>query len=106
LGNSALKQEKIAPKDLQGRHGMDTIDKMGLRISGGKLRQVRLAKLLTRQELAELADLDESHLGALERDEVESSRVRTVRQLVKALEVSPDEILSLANPDSLGEAED
>jgi transcriptional regulator with XRE-family HTH domain len=79
---------------------------MGLRISGGKLRRVRLAKLLTRQELAELADLDESHLGALERDEVERSRVRTVRQLAKALEVSPDEILSPVNPDSLGEAED
>ncbi len=91
-------------KDLHDRHGMDTIDKMGIRISGGKLRQVRLAKLLTRQELAELADLDESHLGALERAEVESSRVRTVRQLAKALEVSPDEILSPANPDSLGEA--
>jgi transcriptional regulator with XRE-family HTH domain len=79
---------------------MDIIGKMTLTISGGKLRQVRLAKLLTRQELAELADLDESHLGALERDEVQNSRVRTVRQLAKALEVSPHEILS----DSLGEA--
>jgi transcriptional regulator with XRE-family HTH domain len=83
---------------------MDTmVDRMGLKISGGKLRQVRLAKLLTRQELAELAGLDESHLGALERGEVESSRVRTVRQLAKTLEVSPDEILSPVNPDSLGE---
>jgi transcriptional regulator with XRE-family HTH domain len=83
---------------------MTTIGSMTLRIDGGKLRQVRLTKLLTRDELAKVAGLDGSHLGAIERNEIASSRVRTVRQLARALEVSPDEILSPLNPDSLGEA--
>jgi transcriptional regulator with XRE-family HTH domain len=74
-----------------------------LRIDGGKLRQLRLTKLLTREELDEQAGLDESHLGVIERAEVRESRIRTVRRLAHALEVDANEFLAAENPDSLGE---
>ena len=81
----------------------DTVSDV-LRIQGEKLKALRLARLLTREELAERAGLDESHVGVIERGEVAGSRVKTVRMLARALEVSPDEFLDPQHsPDSRGE---
>ena len=80
---------------------LDTVPHM-LRIDGPRLRELRLRRLLTIAELAEIANLDESHIASVERGEVETSRTRTIKKLANALEVPPDEILSSANPNHIG----
>ena len=81
---------------------LDTVPHM-LRIDGPKVREARLRRLLTIEELSRLARLNQSHLGMIERSRGRKVQIRTVRKLAKALEVDPDEILSPASPDGIGE---
>jgi transcriptional regulator with XRE-family HTH domain len=70
-----------------------------LRLDGGKVREARLRKLLTLEELSKLASMNQSHLGELERAEgPRQVRVRTIRKLARALDVRPNDILSPRQP--------
>ncbi len=64
-----------------------------VKIDGAKLRGLRTNRFLTREELAELTGLHRDHIGRLERDEVEDSRLPTIRKLAEALGVDPHELV-------------
>lgn len=63
----------------------------GVRI-GGKLKEVRVRRLLTQEELAEKADLSPSTVVNIERDQVEP-QFHTIRKLARALDVDPISLL-------------
>ena len=64
-----------------------------VKIDGVKLRELRTNRFLTREELAEMTGLHRDHIGRLERDEVEDSRLPTIRKLAEALGVDPHELI-------------
>jgi transcriptional regulator with XRE-family HTH domain len=71
---------------------MPTIE--AVRIDGERLRTLRRERFLTRDELAEKSGLARDHIGRLERGEIPGeSRMRTIRSLAEALDVSPAELL-------------
>lgn len=65
-----------------------------VRIDGKKLRRVRRRRLMSREELAQRAEMHRDSIGRLERDEVDTPRIGTIRTLAGILEVEPDEILA------------
>jgi transcriptional regulator with XRE-family HTH domain len=62
-------------------------------ISADKLRRLRNERLLSQRELAEKAGLSPTTILKLEAGRVEESHPRTVRKLVRALDISPAELL-------------
>jgi transcriptional regulator with XRE-family HTH domain len=66
---------------------------MGLTIDGAKVKSLRERRFLTREELAEKVGSHRDHIGRLERDEIDSPRMTTIRKLAEALEVDPHELL-------------
>jgi transcriptional regulator with XRE-family HTH domain len=64
-----------------------------VKIDGAKLKRLREQRFLRREELAEKVGSHRDHIGRLERDEVESSRMGTIRKLADALGVDPRELL-------------
>jgi transcriptional regulator with XRE-family HTH domain len=64
-----------------------------VKIDGAKLRGLRTTRFLTREELAEMTGLHRDHIGRLERNEVEDSRLPTIRKLAEALGVDPHELV-------------
>ena len=63
----------------------------GVRI-GRKLREDRIRRLLTQEELAEKAGLSPSTVVNIERDQAEP-QFRTIRKLAEALDVDPISLL-------------
>ncbi len=63
----------------------------GVRI-GRKLKEVRIGRLLTQEELAEKAGLSPSTIVNIERDQAEP-HFRTIRKLAEALDVDPISLL-------------
>jgi len=59
---------------------------------GRKLKEVRISRLLTQEELAEEAGLSPSTVVNIERDQAEP-RFSTIRKLAKALDVAPNALL-------------
>lgn len=59
---------------------------------GRKLKEVRISRLLTQEELAEEAGLSPSTVVNIERDQAEP-RFSTIRKLAKALDVAPTALL-------------
>ncbi len=59
---------------------------------GRKLKEVRISRLLTQEELAEEAGLSPSTVVNIERDQAEP-RFSTIRKLAKALDVVPTALL-------------
>jgi transcriptional regulator with XRE-family HTH domain len=59
---------------------------------GDKLREIRIQRLLTQEELAEKAGVSPSTVVNIERDNREP-QFRTIRKLAKALEVEPTELV-------------
>lgn len=59
---------------------------------GERVRQLRKAKGLSQEKLAELADLHRNYIGGIERGERNLALLNIVR-LAKALEVSPSQLL-------------
>jgi transcriptional regulator with XRE-family HTH domain len=64
-----------------------------VRIDSAKLRSLRTHRFLSREELAEMTGLHRDHIGRLERDEVEDSRLPTIRKLAEALGADPHELV-------------
>ena len=65
-----------------------------VKINGAKLRGLRTHRFLSREELAEMTGLHRDHIGRLERDEVEDSRLPTIRKLAEALSVDPHDLVN------------
>jgi transcriptional regulator with XRE-family HTH domain len=59
---------------------------------GEKLKAARTKRLLTQDELAERAGVSQSTIANIERDNAEP-QFRTIRKLVKALDVDPTELI-------------
>ncbi len=59
---------------------------------GEKLREVRTRRLLTQDELADKAEVSQSTIANIERDNAEP-QFRTIRKLAKALDIEPTELL-------------
>jgi transcriptional regulator with XRE-family HTH domain len=64
-----------------------------VQINGAKLKSLRERQFLTREELAEKVGSHRDHIGRLERDEIESPRMTTIRKLAAALDVDPRELI-------------
>jgi len=64
-----------------------------VKIDGNKLRELRLAKFWSRDELAEKSGAHRDHIGRLERGEGGNSRPPTIRRLAEALGVDPTELV-------------
>jgi transcriptional regulator with XRE-family HTH domain len=64
-----------------------------VKLDGVKLQRLRTHRFLSRQELAEMTGLHRDHIGRLERNEVEDSRLPTIRKLAEALGVDPHELV-------------
>ena len=64
-----------------------------VKIDGEKLKQARLGKFWSRDELAKKSDLHRDHIGRLERGEGGESRPPTVRKLAEALGIEPSDLL-------------
>ena len=62
-------------------------------IDGEKLKRLRERRFLSREELAERVGSHRDHIGRLERGEVTSPRMATIRNLAAALEVDPAELV-------------
>jgi transcriptional regulator with XRE-family HTH domain len=59
---------------------------------GKKLKAARTWRLLTQDELAERADVSQSTIANIERNNAEP-HFRTIRKLARALEIDPTELL-------------
>jgi transcriptional regulator with XRE-family HTH domain len=59
---------------------------------GNKLKEVRVRRLLTQDELAEKASVTQSTIANIERNNAEP-QFRTIRKLAKALDIDPTELL-------------
>ena len=64
-----------------------------VKIDGAKLKSLREQRFLRREELAEKVGSHRDHIGRLERDEIDSPRMATIRNLAEALEVDPAELV-------------
>jgi transcriptional regulator with XRE-family HTH domain len=65
-----------------------------VKIDGTKLKSLREQRFLTREELADKVGSHRDHIGRLERDEIDSPRMTTIRKLAAALDVDPRELLA------------
>jgi transcriptional regulator with XRE-family HTH domain len=65
-----------------------------VKVNAEKLRDARLAKFLSRDELAEASGIHRDHIGRLERGYEGESRPPTVRKLAEALGVDPHDLLA------------
>jgi transcriptional regulator with XRE-family HTH domain len=70
---------------------MPTIE--AVKIDGAKLKSLRERRFLRREELAEKVGSHRDHIGRLERDEIDSPRMTTIRKLAEALGVDPAELV-------------
>jgi transcriptional regulator with XRE-family HTH domain len=64
-----------------------------LRLFGEHLRELRVARNLTQERLAELAGVDRNYIGQIERGERNVALVNIVR-IARALGVPPRELLA------------
>jgi transcriptional regulator with XRE-family HTH domain len=64
-----------------------------VKIDGTKLKSLREQRFLSREELAETVDSHRDQIGRLERGEVANPRMATIRNLAKALDVDPAELV-------------
>jgi transcriptional regulator with XRE-family HTH domain len=64
-----------------------------VKIDGTKLKNLRERRFISREELAEKVGSHRDHIGRLERGEVATPRMTTIRNLADALEVDPAELV-------------
>jgi transcriptional regulator with XRE-family HTH domain len=63
-----------------------------MKLSGERLRALRLGRLWSQQDLADAAGVTESTVNRLENG-LQSARLSTMRRLASALDVKPSELL-------------
>ncbi|MCE3203983.1 helix-turn-helix domain-containing protein [Paenibacillus sonchi] len=63
---------------------------------GDRIRAIRKAKELTQQQLAEISNLDDAYIGAVERGERNFS-IDTLEKIVVALKIQPMELFQSIN---------
>lgn len=63
-----------------------------VRMSGALLRDLRMQRFMTQQELADAAGTTEATVNRLEKD-LQTARISTVRKLAAALDVTPDRLM-------------
>lgn len=78
----------------------DKASKKSLILFGQGLRKIRTDKGLSQEELASLADIDRSYLGAIERGE-HNPALLNIMKIAAALEVPPQELFGVYNSLSL-----
>lgn len=66
-------------------------ENLGLKAFGERVRQLRQAKSLSQEQLAELAGLHRNYIGGIERGERNISLLNILR-LAKALGITPTEL--------------
>lgn len=64
------------------------------RVDGRRIRQLRLRRRMTQQELAHRAKLSVTQVSRIEKD-AQTPRFSTVDRLAAALEVDPDDLIDL-----------
>lgn len=69
-----------------------------IKLIGEQLRRIRKQKGMTQEELGELAQLQSSYIGGIERGERNIS-LETLDKIVHALKVSPLEVFKFGNID-------
>ncbi len=69
---------------------MDTV--RYVKISGSKVQRARELQLISRTELADKAGMHMDHLARIERGDIPTPHMRTIRRLVDALGVPVTEI--------------
>ena len=65
---------------------------VAVKFNGRKLRSARLQRIMTHEELAEITVLNGGQIGRIERGQIKTPRMRTVRYLAAALEIDPFEL--------------
>ena len=70
---------------------------------GERIKSARLQAGLTQAELAAMSNLPQGHISKLERDDLNTARVRidTLRKLCDALHVTPNDLMGYAHINSL-----
>ena len=71
---------------------------------GKRIRELRKARLLTQEELAELANLHPTYIGAIERGEKNLS-IQTLLKIAEGLEVEINDLLAPISGQAAGERE-
>lgn len=66
---------------------------ISVRMSGELLRELRVQRFMTQQELADAAGTTEATVNRLEKD-LQTARISTVRKLAAALDVTPDRLMA------------
>lgn len=64
-----------------------------VRIDGNQLRRLRERRLWTREDLSDKSGVSADQIGRIERGVTKSPHMRTVRGLVEALGVEPEELM-------------
>lgn len=75
-----------------GRMFFAVIENPELKAFGERVRQLRQAKSLSQEQLAELAGLHRNYIGGIERGERNISLLNILR-LAKALDITPSQLL-------------
>ncbi len=88
---------------LPGRHPLSNPMRGGelSKQFGERLRDLRAAKGLSQEELADLAGLHRTHVSLIERNR-RSVRLETLERLARALEVQPADLIPPLRPPSHG----
>ena len=72
---------------------------------GKRIRELRKARLLTQEELAELADLHPTYIGGIERGEKNPS-IQSLLKIAEGLEVDIKDLISPVSGKAAGEREE
>ena len=67
-----------------------------IKIFGNRIRNLRIAKGLSQERLAELADLHRTYIGAIERGE-KNITLKNIEKISKALDVEINKLFEEAN---------
>lgn len=73
-------------------NSMNDIDIQVLKAFGAQVRAARLKKCLSQESLADLAGLDRTYIGGVERGERNLSLLN-ITKIAAALEISPSDLL-------------
>ena len=70
---------------------------------GEKIRNARLAKKLTQEELGKLVGVQKSAIAKYENGRVVNIKIRTMQKLAKALDIRGEDLIIESNPEEADE---